>query len=129
MLSQFGGTLPTWLRMTNRKDNEWLQDAKERQRNVVFPDSVRNETRFWRNLGKQPFTTNTKIGLAVLTCMGWGFLAKILVASFHEGVLWALVLGFILLWGPIFGVIAWSARRSLRNLENARRRPPHNRNR
>src|ERR1700726_3526873 len=102
--------------MGNRKHNEWLQDAILRQRNVVFPDTVQKEMRFWRNLGKQPFTTNTKIGLALLTCLGWGFLAKILVASFHEGVLWALVLGFILLWGPILGVIAGSTRRSLRNL-------------
>ena len=99
MLSQFRWYSSDVVKMANRKDNEWLQDAKARQRNVVFPDTVQNETRFWRNLGKQPFTTNTKIGLALLTCLGWGFLAKILVASFHEGVLWALILGFILTVG------------------------------
>ena len=121
------GTLLAWLKMTDRKHDRWLQDIESRQRNVVFPLTTHNETRFWRNLGKQPFTTNTKIGLALLTCMGWGFLATILVAAFHEGVLWALVLAFILVWGPIFGVIAWSTRRSHQNLESARRHHRSNR--
>src|SRR5439155_1019781 len=36
--------------MTRRvKREEWLQDIEARQRNVVFPDTVNNEARFWRN--------------------------------------------------------------------------------
>jgi len=36
----------------------WLEDVRARQRNVVFPDTVQNEVRFWRNLitGKQRMT-------------------------------------------------------------------------
>jgi hypothetical protein len=48
----------------HHKRDEWLQDIEARQRNVVFPDTVQNEARFWRNVGKQPFTTSTKVGLA-----------------------------------------------------------------
>jgi hypothetical protein len=29
---------------------EWEQDTNARQRNVVFPDTVQNEGRLWRNL-------------------------------------------------------------------------------
>jgi hypothetical protein len=31
--------------------NELLEDLRQRQRNVVFPDTVRNEGHFFRNLG------------------------------------------------------------------------------
>ncbi len=30
----------------HRKRGHWLQDIEARQRNVVFPDTVENETRF-----------------------------------------------------------------------------------
>jgi hypothetical protein len=46
--------------MTRRvKREEWLQDIEARQRNVVFPDTVNNEARFWRNIieGKQKLST------------------------------------------------------------------------
>jgi hypothetical protein len=42
--------------MTRRvKREEWLEDIEARQRNVVFPDTVNNEARLWRNIieGKQ----------------------------------------------------------------------------
>ena len=51
-----------------RKREEWLQDIQARQRNTVFPDTVNNEARFWRNLieGKQRLTAVQKIGVALL---------------------------------------------------------------
>lgn len=53
--------------MRNRLNRErWLHDVEARQRSVVFPDTVQNEGRFWRNLGKQGWTTMSKIGLVVL---------------------------------------------------------------
>lgn len=110
--------------MTNsRRREEWEQDIASRQRNVVFPDTVYNEARFWQNLGSQPWNIWTKLGLGVLGLFVFGFLAVILRASFHEGAGWLLVLGLILLWGPIFGLIAWATRRNLRNLQAARRTP------
>ncbi|HKR94670.1 MAG TPA: hypothetical protein VJW55_04890 [Candidatus Angelobacter sp.] len=35
---------------------EWERDVNDRQRNIVFPDTMLNETRFYRNLGKVRFT-------------------------------------------------------------------------
>jgi hypothetical protein len=107
----------------NRKRDQWLEDVEARQHNVVFPDTVQNETRFWRNLGKQHWTTSTKVGLAALGLFGWGFFAVVLVATFQAGATWAFVLGMILFCGPLFGAIAWATRRSLRNIENARHHP------
>jgi len=60
----------------HHKRDEWRQDIKARQRNVVFPDTVQNEARFWRNIGKQPFTTSTKVGLAVLAILGLGVIRR-----------------------------------------------------
>jgi predicted nucleic acid-binding protein len=35
-----------------RKRDQWLQDIENRQPNRVFPDTVRNKARVWRNLGE-----------------------------------------------------------------------------
>jgi hypothetical protein len=67
--------------MRNRLNRErWLHDVEARQRNVVFPDTVQNEGRFWRNLGNQGWTTTSKIGLLVLGIFVFGALATILLA-------------------------------------------------
>ena len=42
---------PYGARAVLRSRKEWLKDVNERQRNLVFPDTLRNEMRFWRNLG------------------------------------------------------------------------------
>jgi hypothetical protein len=110
----------------NRERDRWLQDVEARQRNVVFPDTVQNEARFWRNLGKQPFTTSTKVGLGILGVFVYGFLIAIFVAAFGSGVGWQFAMGMILFCGPLFGAIAWATRRSLRNIEKARHHS-HNR--
>ena len=94
---------------------------KARQRNIVFPDTVQNEARFWRNISKRPLNTSSKIGLALLALLGWGFFARLFFATIQAGVTWMFVLGMLLVWGPIFGVLAWATRRSLRNIQNARR--------
>jgi hypothetical protein len=51
----FGGTLPTWLRMSNRKHNRRSQDVEARQRIIVFPETVQNEARFWRKFREAAF--------------------------------------------------------------------------
>ena len=106
----------------NHKHDRWLQDIEARQRNIVFPDTVQNETRFWRNLSKRPLNTSSKIGLALLAMLGWGVFASLLFAAVQEGVTWTFVLGMLLFFGPIFGLIGWATRRTLRNIHNARRR-------
>jgi hypothetical protein len=47
---------------------EWEADIRARQRNTVFPDTVENEGRFWRNLasGKQKLTVMQGIGIALM---------------------------------------------------------------
>lgn len=51
----------------SRKREEWLRDIEERQRNVVFPDTVNNEARFWRNIiqGKQRLTVVQRVGIGI----------------------------------------------------------------
>jgi hypothetical protein len=109
--------------MANRKQDRWFQDIEARQRNVVFPDTVQNEARFWRNLKETPWTTSTKIGVAILAFFVGGGIVAILVATLQQGIWTALALaaGMLLIFGPIFALIAWATRRSLRNIHNARR--------
>jgi hypothetical protein len=108
--------------MANHPNRDrWMHDIEARQRNVVFPNTVENETRFWRNLGTGPSRTSTKLGLAVLALFVFGFGAAILVASYQAGAMWSLLLAMLLFCGPLFGAIAWATRRSLRDIEKARR--------
>ena len=46
----------------------WERDIINRQRNIVFPDTVLNEGRFYRNIasGKAIFTVGQKISLVVI---------------------------------------------------------------
>jgi hypothetical protein len=115
--------------MTNGLNRErWLHDMEARQRNVVFPDTVQNEARFWPNLGKhQGWTTTSKIGLLILGIFVFGGLATILIAVLSQGATaaWVLVLAMLLVWGPIFGLIAWATRRTLRRIEGGRRTRTH----
>ncbi|HTC58157.1 MAG TPA: hypothetical protein VK706_17210 [Candidatus Sulfotelmatobacter sp.] len=104
-----------------QKRDQWLQDIDARQRNIVFPNTVENETRFWRNLGTGPSNTTTKLGLAVLAIFVFGLGATILVASYKAGAMWSLLLALLLFCGPLFGAIAWATRRSLRDIEQRRR--------
>ena len=102
------------------KRDEWLQDIEDRQRSVVFPNTVENEARFWRNLGTTPSSTVTKIGLAVLAIFVFGFASTILIATYAAGVLWFFLLGMLLFCGSLFGAIAWATRRNLQRLESSR---------
>ena len=103
---------------------DWAQDIDARQRNVVFPDTVHNEARFWRNLGNQSWTPVTKVGLALLGLFVFGFLGRLTVAVFQVGVAPALraIVVMLLIWGPIFLAIAWATRRALRNISQSKRK-------
>jgi hypothetical protein len=108
---------------SHHKQDRWLQDIEARQRNIVFPNTVENETRFWRNLGTGPSKTSTKLGLAVLALFVFGFGGVILVASYQAGTMWSFLLAMLLFCGSLFGAIAWATRRSLRNIQNGRHNP------
>ena len=47
---------------------EWERDVINRQRNIVFPDTVLNEGRFYRNIasGKAVFSRGQKISLLLI---------------------------------------------------------------
>jgi hypothetical protein len=47
---------------------EWEQDIKNRQRNIVFPGTVLNEGRFYRNIfsGKAQLTLAQRFGILLL---------------------------------------------------------------
>ena len=108
---------------SHSKRDKWLQDLESRQRNTVFPDTVQNETRFWRNLGTGPSKLSTKVGLSVLAIFVFAFAAMILVATYQAGVIWLFILGMLFFCGTLFGALAWATRKSLRNIERARRDP------
>ena len=101
--------------------DEWLEDLQNRQRNIVFPDTVQNEARFWRNLGSTPWKTPTKLGMVVLAVFVGAWIAVFVVASLRGGFAWKLALMMLLVWGPIFAAVAWATRRTLKSLEKGRR--------
>ena len=103
----------------NERDR-WMQDVDARQRSVVFPKTLENETRFWRNIGNQPWTTTTKIGLALMALFVIGFGAALLVAGVGEAGPWGFPLLMLLVCGPIFFAISWATRRALRQARSKR---------
>jgi hypothetical protein len=62
------------------------------------------------------------IGLALLTLFAGGFLAAYIFATIEAGVALKVGLTALLIWGPIFGAIAWATRRALRNSSHATKR-------
>jgi uncharacterized membrane protein YgdD (TMEM256/DUF423 family) len=82
-----------------------------RQRNIVFPNTLENEARFWRNIGTGPSQLSRKVGLAVLGIFVLGFAMVLLVATYERGVLWTFILGMVLFCGSIFGIIVWATRK------------------
>ena len=106
-----------------KQRDQWLQDVRDRQNNIVFPQTLANETRLWRNIGTRPATALTWAGLAVLGLFVFGFIAILLVIFIRAGE-WVEVLAgllaTLLVFGPIIGLVVWATRRNLRKLENSR---------
>lgn len=98
------------------KKVEWEQDIINRQRNIVFPDTVLNEGRFYRNLFSRDaeFTTGQRIamvffGLCIMLgpgCVGLsGSLSSLLQANASSGIFelvpFCLTAAFVLLGAAI----------------------------
>jgi len=96
-----------------------MQDINDRQRSVVFPDTVQNEARFWRNLGNSEWTIWTKIGLGILSVFVGGWITALAIAL--QGALLGAILAVFLVWGPIFACLAWATQRSLKSIERSKR--------
>jgi hypothetical protein len=106
---------------------EFARDVEARQRNIVFPDTVHNEARFWRNLGNPgnpAFNTSAKVGLALIVLFFFGTFGTWIIRIALEDVQWkqellTILLGVLFIFGPIFAAIAWATRRALRNSTHA----------
>ena len=96
--------------MTHREKEECLRDVDARQRNIVFPDTVTNEARFWRNLyeSKGRLTIIQRVGLVVMAFL---VAVMVIVVSFvwqigiFEWIFGGTVLGAFLL------IVKWGTRR------------------
>jgi hypothetical protein len=101
--------------------DEWLHDIDARQRNVVFPDTVDNEARFWRNIGKSPLRTVQKCGVVILAAffLGSGAFIVWMILRDQNGttLLAGVAVLIVLIFGPIVGAIMWGTRRTLKNLK------------
>src|SRR5437660_393898 len=98
--------------MRERKQHEqWLRDVQDRQGNLVFPQTLANETRLWRNILNGNATPLTWVGLAILGLFVFGFIGFFLNILIQEGAVWGGALATLLVFGPIFGLIAWATRR------------------
>ena len=55
---------------------EWMREVELRQRNIVYPDTLRNEVQFWRNLltEKDPHPALHIVGLLILALVASFFL-------------------------------------------------------
>ncbi len=92
--------------MTNNREPErWMRDARDGQRNLVFPDTANNEARFWRNVinGQRCLTLLQVSGLFVF---GLWVAVLAFAITFEKGFSWDSVLAGSLRWLIGFGVIA-----------------------
>ena len=69
--------------MSRKHKDDWLRDINARQRNVVFPDTVQNEGRFWRNIwsGNQRPSVSQWVGILLM----FAAVAGILIALWPRG--------------------------------------------
>ena len=92
---------------------DWERDVRNRQRNIVFPDTVLNEGRFYRNIasGKAVFSLGQRISLLVIvgfvmivTCIGLAEVIGAIRAQRDSGLplfeLWAFIylLAILFFW-------------------------------
>ena len=110
--------------MSKRRE-EWQQDVSARQRNVVFPDTVQNEARLWRNLigGKEKLTTVQAVGIALIFLLLVAIFWESAAPRFRSGTsgsLFERLVGTLAGWviplgvfGVFFLLLRWRVRRAL----------------
>ena len=67
------------------KRADWTRDLADRQRNVVFPDTVRNAGNFWRGLRGQRLNRPQTVGLLVLIFFYLALITGLIVANWPQG--------------------------------------------
>jgi len=113
--------------MTKRSPNEFRRDIEMRQRNIVYPDTLRNETRAWRNLisSKEPLSVLQVVGILLLYSLVLSVLLLMGYAAFEQfhstsgSVLNRIIAGFgpwviiVLLCGAVFLLLRWRIQKAL----------------
>lgn len=96
--------------MNKPRRDEWMREVELSQRNTVFPDTVSNEARFWRNIvsGKQPVSAALLVFI-VLVC---GILAVPVWEIFKS---MTSIFGWLFLagCGAMFLLLRWRVRKAL----------------
>ena len=117
--------------MRKRGREAWLDDIRASQRNVVFPDTVQNEGRFWRNIlsGKGRFTITQVVGIGLMYLTMGGVIGIAVYQKVHNssatGSLFnRLVTNFgnwivlFSIFGVLFLLLRWRVRRALSTATN-----------
>ena len=70
----------------DRKREMWESDLQARQRNIVFPDTVTNAARFWRNFisGRQRLTAAQAAFIAIFGLTVVGFVVMLVRSQFDN---------------------------------------------
>jgi hypothetical protein len=68
-----------------RKQNEWMRDVNERQRNFVFPDTARNLGGFWRGIQTQKLNPVQSVGLLILVLFYVALFVGLVAAHWPAG--------------------------------------------
>ena len=121
--------------MKRQSNKDWLRDVEMRQRNIVFPDTMKNEARFWRNLmeSKGHLTATQIIGISLMYLSLIAGLAVCAVMAFHaaSGGGWltrafrAIGVSLISIFfvGCGFLLLRWRVRKALSSSRHIRRTP------
>jgi hypothetical protein len=119
--------------MSERDQDRWLKDARASQRDIVFPDTVSTERRFWRNAitGKTRLTKVHIVGFVLIfvmvTMIWWGLIHERLkylgggLSVFQKFGLFADYAGLLALFAILFLVLRWRVRRALGSIEHSER--------
>jgi hypothetical protein len=88
---------------------EWERDVINRQRNIVFPDTILNEGRFYRNIasGKAVFTWGQKISLLLI--VAFSIVVAVVDFASNFGILLSDAHHSVAPWniGPTLITLAW----------------------
>lgn len=117
--------------MTKRSTDEFRPDLEIRQRNLVYPDTLRNEARGWRGLmtSKEPLSVVQVVGLSIMLLGLPLVMVKLALTQFHDtpgtGAR-RLVAGlggyviYLVICGALFPLLRWRVRKAL---GDAQKRP------
>lgn len=98
------------MNLNEGEKERWHRDVDDRQRNIVFPDTAANESRFWRNLisGRRKLSVTQIIGIAImyltLAAVVYDLVSTQLRASDAQGNLWERIVGNFGVWIAVVGI-------------------------